>query len=150
MSGKRLTKSGREKIVREMTEVFKEHGVYSNISFVYNNKMVQVGTSDIDLEASNDDELVYTQPKITVIEGRDPSDFNGNDDTIVVIYDGGPLYSCMTNEFGWKWQERLMIDLEKVLGPYWLGIEEINHYSFTLIKDVQPSYEKVANKLARG
>lgn len=144
---KKLTGPGKEKILRELTEVFKKNDVYSNISIVYNNKMVIVGNSELTKES---DYEKYSEPKITIKEGKKPSNYNGNDKTMVIMYDGGPMYSCMSEEFGYKWRERLLDDIEFVLGPYALGIEEIDHVSFTLIEDCTPEYEKVMDKLAKS
>lgn len=141
---KKLTKPGLEKIVREMTEVFKKHHVYSNIDIVYIDKMICVG-STIYTRESNYEQM--SEPKVTIKQGRRPSDYNGNDNTLIVMYDGGPLYSAMKGEYGWDWRKRIMDDLVLILGPYHLGIEEVDHISFTLEEDVIPDYERVCEKL---
>jgi hypothetical protein len=148
MKAKKLTRAGREKIVREMVEVFKKHGVLDGVSIVFNNKMLYFGEAKIDWDKSRDSDdtfYIYPEPKMTI--NKNPEDYNGNNNTLVVIYDGGSLYSCMSGEFGWGWKDRVEESLELVFGPYHLAIESINNVSFTLMEDVTPSYEKVMDKL---
>jgi hypothetical protein len=148
MKAKKLTRAGREKIVREMVKVFKEHGVLDCVSIVFNNKMVYFGATKIDWDKSRDSDdtfYIYPEPKTTI--NKKPEDYSGNKNTLVVIYDGGALYSCMSGEFGGDWRERVENSLERVFGPYHLGIEHIDHVSFTLVEDITPSYEQVINKL---
>jgi len=143
---KRITSKSRETLVKNMIDVFRKNGVLSNICIVYNNKLVEFGDSDI-IMSDDAEDIKFTEPSQTIVEGKNPSDWNGNDVTLVVLYDGGPLYSCMTGEYGWDWKSKLDADLEIVFGKFHLAIELIDNTSFTLIEGVTPDYELVMNKL---
>jgi hypothetical protein len=110
--------------------------------------MIYFGSTKIDWDKSKDsDDIFYTYPEPIITLNKKPEDYNGNKNTLVVIYDGGSLYSCMNGEFGWSWKAKVEESLERVFGPYHLGIEHIDHVSFTLAEDITPSYEQVMNKL---
>lgn len=147
---KRITKVSREIIVKKIIEVFKRHGVISNVDIVFNNKMMSFGDTKMIIPENKEEDITFTEPEITITEGKCPKDFNGNNNTLVVLYDGGPLSSCMEGEFGWDWKERVELDLIVVFGPYHLAIEEINNYSFTLAEDMKPDYELVIEALCES
>jgi hypothetical protein len=141
---KRVDKNSKEKIVNNLIEVFKKHGVLDNVDIVYNNKMISFGSAKMDLEDESEEiKYIYAEPTITL--DKKPEDYNGK--TIVVMYDGGALYSCWNGEYGWSWKDRLESDLEVVFGPYHLGVENIDHVSFTLYDGCKPEYESVMDKL---
>ena len=75
--------------------------------------------------------------KVTKELSRSCGEFNGNKNTLVVTYDGGMLYDVMNGDcdFGWSLHDKLMGELDKVLGEYGLYVEPINSWSFTLWSD---------------
>lgn len=155
---KKITKASVQKILNEMIEVFKKHNVCQNVSFVIKGKRISFGEADIDWEATHKAEeagddmtLIFKEVPMRIKESADilPDKWSGNNGTILVQYDGGLFYSMWTGEYGYNTKEKIDQELEKVLGPYHLGIEEVDNVSFTLYEGYVPDYETVANKLAR-
>jgi hypothetical protein len=144
---KRVDKRSIEKIVKDMIDVFRKHGLLSNILICYKDKLISFGSSEMIIPDNIEEEITFTEPKQKITEGKNPDNWGGNNKTLVVLYDGGPLYSCMTGEFGWDWKDRLEVDLQIVFGPYHLGMEQIDNISFTLYEGYVPDYELVIDKL---
>ena len=154
---KKITKASVQKILNGMIEVFKKYNVCQNVSFVIKGKRISFGEADIDWEATHkmeeagdDDTLIFKEVPVKIKEAKDilPDNWSGNNDTILVQYDGGLFYSMWTGEYGYNTKEKIEEELEMVLGPYHLGIEEIDNVSFSLYDGFVPDYETVAEKLS--
>ena len=138
------TKVSNRKVVKEVKNYFKEKGLFSNLVFVYNGKRELIGSSELILSESTLNEevnnyyetqngLQYYEPKIETDTGYVPSDYGGNDNTFVLSYDGGLLYSGMSGEFGWEIKDKFMITMEEILDKYDMRVEIINNISLTIV-----------------
>ena len=138
------TKVSNRKVVKEVKNYFKEKGLFSNLVFVYNGKRELIGSSELILSESTLNEevnnyyetqngLQYYEPKVETDTGYVPSDYGGNDNTFVLSYDGGLLYSGMSGEFGWEIKDKFMITMEEILDKYDMRVEIINNVSLTIV-----------------
>jgi len=138
------TKVSNRKVVKEVKNYFKEKGLFSNLVFVYNGKRELIGSSELILSESTLNEevnnyyetqngLQYYEPKVETDTGYVPSDYGGNDNTFVLTYDGGLLYSGMSGEFGWEIKDKFMITMEEILDKYDMRVEIINNISLTIV-----------------
>ena len=138
------TKVSNRKVVKEVKNYFKEKGLFSNLVFVYNGKRELIGSSELILSESTLNEevnnyyetqngLQYYEPKVETDTGYVPSDYGGNDNTFVLSYDGGLLYSGMSGEFGWEIKDKFMITMEEILDKYDMRVEIINNISLTIV-----------------
>ena len=138
------TKISNRKVVKEVKNYFKEKGLFSNLVFVYNGKRELIGSSELILSESTLNEevnnyyetqngLQYYEPKVETDTGYVPSDYGGNDNTFVLSYDGGLLYSGMSGEFGWEIKDKFMITMEEILDKYDMRVEIINNVSLTIV-----------------
>jgi len=138
------TKISNRKVVKEVKNYFKEKGLFSNVVFVYNGKRELIGSSELILSESTLNEevnnyyetqngLQYYEPKVETDTGYVPSDYGGNDNTFVLSYDGGLLYSGMSGEFGWEIKDKFMITMEEILDKYDMRVEIINNISLTIV-----------------
>jgi hypothetical protein len=147
------TKASNRKVVREVKNYLKEKGLFSNLMFVYNGKRELIGSSELILNNDrlnaekvakklNNEEvnnyyetqngLKYYEPKVETDTGYAPSDYGGNDNTFVLSYDGGPLYSAMSGEFGWGSKDKFMNKMEEILDRYDMRIKIIDNISLTI------------------
>ena len=138
------TKISNRKVVKEVKNYFKEKGLFSNLVFVYNGKRELIGSSELILSESTLNEevnnyyetqngLQYYEPKIETDTGYVPSDYGGNDNTFVLTYDGGLLYSGMSGEFGWEMKDKFLNKMEEILDKYDMRVEIINNVSLTIV-----------------
>ena len=132
------------KVVKEVKNYFKEKGLFSNLVFVYNGKRELIGSSELILSESTLNEevnnyyetqngLQYYEPKVETDTGYVPSDYGGNDNTFVLTYDGGLLYSGMSGEFGWEMKDKFLNKMEEILDKYDMRVEIINNISLTIV-----------------
>jgi hypothetical protein len=137
------TKVSNRKVVREVKNYFKEKGLFSNLMFVYNGKRELIRSSELILSESTLNEevnnyyetqngLQYYEPKVETDTGYVPSDYGGNDNTFVLTYDGGLLYSGMSGEFGWEIKDKFMNKMEEILDKYDMRVEIIDNISLTI------------------
>ena len=138
------TKVSNRKVVKEVKNYFKEEGLFSNLVFVYNGKRELIGSSELILSESTLNEevnnyyetqngLQYYEPKVETDTGYVPSDYGGNDNTFVLSYDGGLLYSGMSGEFGWEIKDKFLNKMEEILDKYDMRVEIINNISLTIV-----------------
>ena len=138
------TKVSNRKVVKEVKNYFKEKGLFSNLVFVYNGKRELIGSSELILSESTLNEevnnyyetqngLQYYEPKVETDTGYVPSDYGGNDNTFVLSYDGGLLYSGMSGEFGWEMKDKFLNKMEEILDKYDMRVEIINNISLTIV-----------------
>jgi len=138
------TKVSNRKVVKEVKNYFKEKGLFSNLVFVYNGKRELIGSSELILSESTLNEevnnyyetqngLQYYEPKVETDTGYVPSDYGGNDNTFVLTYDGGLLYSGMSGEFGWEMKDKFLNKMEEILDKYDMRVEIINNISLTIV-----------------
>ena len=148
------TKISNRKVVKEVKNYFKEKGLFSNLVFVYNGKRELIGSSELILNNDrlnaekvakklNNEEvnnyyetqngLQYYEPKVETDTGYVPSDYGGNDNTFVLTYDGGLLYSGMSGEFGWEMKDKFLNKMEEILDKYDMRVEIINNISLTIV-----------------
>ena len=138
------TKISNRKVVKEVKNYFKEKGLFSNLVFVYNGKRELIGSSELILSESTLNEevnnyyetqngLQYYEPKVETDTGYVPSDYGGNDNTFVLTYDGGLLYSGMSGEFGWEMKDKFLNKMEEILDKYDMRVEIINNISLTIV-----------------
>jgi hypothetical protein len=126
----KLNNKIRAEIVEQIVKILKERYLLDNVSFLYNNKLESYGSSSTDFESEDltdiPGELEETK------EGVDMKAYGCDENTIMVMYDGGALYSSMSGEFGYDSGDRFKDATNEMLSKYNLYIEEYDNVSFVL------------------
>lgn len=125
-----------EKFVKKIVEALKNNNCFESCSLYYDNKVIKVGESEIDWNATAKAEeetgdntiFIYKDKKVNIEKIYNMPLETGD---IQLIYDGGYLWSVMNCEFGTEINDSLMEEFEKICDEFKYTFE--NYSSWAMV-----------------